>query len=231
MDNTKVEIAYYSDVLCVWAYVAQIRLEELKAKFKQQIEITPYHVTLFGDTYRRIALGWKDRGGYLGFSEHILQVAEQFPHVEIHPEIWQSNQPATSGNAHLFLKAVDLVAQAANRDSADATHQLLKQVEWDVRLAFFRDARNIAQQEVLFDISEKHSIPTKDIQFFLDNGQAMAHFCKELAMKENYKLDGSPTYLFNNKRQKLYGNVGYKILEANVAEVLHNREVSRASWC
>ena len=44
------------------------------------------------------------------------------------------------------------------------------------------------------------------------------------------RLDGSPTYLLNQGRQKLYGNVGYKIIEANVEEVLR-RPAEAASWC
>ncbi len=231
MSNSKVDIAYYSDILCVWAYVAQVRLEELKAKFQDKIEITPYHVTLFGDTYQRIAVGWKDRGGYEGFSDHILEVGEGFPHAEINPQVWRSCQPATSGEAHLFLKAIGLVEQNNQSKESNTNHALVKKVEWELRLAFFRDARNIAEMDVLFDIADQQAIPRKDIQYFLDNGQAMAKFCSELAMKDSYKLDGSPTYLFNNKRQKLYGNVGYKILEANVAELLCNHDGEQASWC
>ena len=36
---SKVEISYYSDVLCIWAYVAERRLEELADQFRDQIEI------------------------------------------------------------------------------------------------------------------------------------------------------------------------------------------------
>ena len=45
-----------------------------------------------------------------------------------------------------------------------------------------------------------------------------------------HRIDGSPTYLLNQGRQKLYGNVGYKIIEANVEEVLR-RPAEAASWC
>ena len=232
-DSTKaLDIAYYSDLLCVWAYVAQIRLDELKANFKEKIEITPYHVTLFGDTQKRMDSGWSDRGGYDGFSEHVLNVCSEFPHLEINPQVWKSCKPTTSGTAHLFLKAVDLLEQdnQVNSPSEEDKHQLLKKVEWAFRLAFFRDARDISDLNVLFDIADQFSIPAEDIQRYINNGTAMAKFCSELAMKELYKLDGSPTYLFNNKRQKLFGNVGYKILEANVAELLVSSD-GHASWC
>jgi len=31
--------------------------------------------------------------------------------------------------------------------------------------------------------------------------------------------------------QLLYGNVGYRLIEANVRELLHNPEAGEASWC
>ena len=35
----------------------------------------------------------------------------------------------------------------------------------------------------------------------------------------------------NEGRQKLFGNVGYKLIEANVQEVLEGKNVGEASWC
>lgn len=227
------DIAYYSDVLCVWAYVAQVRLDELKANFKDKIEISPYHVTLFGDTQKRMDDGWSERGGYAGFSKHVLEVGSHFPHLEINSDVWQNCKPTTSGNAHLFLKAIDLFEQDSysESDHNPERFKLVKQMEWAIRLAFFRDARDISHMGILFDIASQFSVSKKDIKSYFDNGSAMAQFCTELSMKETYKLDGSPTYLFNNKRQKLFGNVGYKILEANVAELLSSRGEGHASWC
>ncbi len=227
------DIAYYSDVLCVWAYVSQIRLDELKANFEEKIEITPYHVTLFGDTQKRIGDGWSERGGYDGFSNHVLEVGSQFPHLEINFDVWKTCKPTTSGNAHLFLKAIDLFEQDSHSDSNKnwERFKLVKKVEWAIRVAFFKDARDISHTDILFDIADQFSISRKDIEPYLNDGSAMAQFCSELAMKETYKLDGSPTYLFNNERQKLFGNVGYKILEANVAELLANGVEGHASWC
>jgi hypothetical protein len=40
----------------------------------------------------------------------------------------------------------------------------------------------------------------------------------------------SPTLIFNDDRQRLTGNVGYRIIEANVRELLRAPE-REASWC
>ena len=41
----------------------------------------------------------------------------------------------------------------------------------------------------------------------------------------------SPTFILNEGRQKLYGNVGYRVIEANLQELLKSPDASQASWC
>lgn len=233
MLKAPIQISYFSDVLCVWAYVAQIRLEALKEKFAEQVRITPYHVTLFGDTYTRIELGWQDKGGFDGFGKHVQEVCSQFPHVEINSNVWRTCRPTTSGNAHLFLKSIQLLAEnpESNFKGERDEMTLVKDIEWDIRLAFFRDARDISDMDVLFEIAYQHNVSKDSIVKYLNNGQAMALFSSELLMKESFKLEGSPTYLLNENRQKLFGNVGYKIMEANVAELIVDDNLEQASWC
>jgi hypothetical protein len=51
-----------------------------------------------------------------------------------------------------------------------------------------------------------------------------------MELKDKYNLEGSPSYIMDNGRQKLYGNVGYHVIEANVRELLENPG-GQASWC
>ncbi|NOQ90923.1 MAG: disulfide bond formation protein DsbA, partial [Gammaproteobacteria bacterium] len=43
-----IKIEYFSDVLCIWAYSGQVRMDELKCEFGEQIEIEYRFVPIFG---------------------------------------------------------------------------------------------------------------------------------------------------------------------------------------
>ena len=46
-----------------------------------------------------------------------------------------------------------------------------------------------------------------------------------------FRIEGSPTIVLNEGRQKLYGNVGFRVIEANIAELLRDPRPGEASWC
>ena len=48
------------------------------------------------------------------------------------------------------------------------------------------------------------------------SGEAHALFEGDLLEIEALKISGSPTFELNEGRQKLYGNVGYGVIEANI---------------
>ena len=47
-------VTYFSDVLCVWAYAAQIKLDELRRQFDNQIRVEYHFPRLFGNVCYRI---------------------------------------------------------------------------------------------------------------------------------------------------------------------------------
>lgn len=220
-----VTLDYFSDTLCIWAYVAQIRLDELHQQFDKKIDVNEHFITLFGNTEKRIAEGWKEKGGFAGFNKHVLHVAEQFPHVKVNPNIWKTCRPTSSANSHLYLKAIQSLVAENTISKTDFTRMV-----WNVRRAFFEDAKDVSQLSVLKELARELSLPTDAIQEKINNGIAIAELCSDMEMRERFKLEGSPTYLLNNGRQKLYGNVGYRVLEANVQELIERPE-GISSWC
>ncbi len=227
-------IAYFSDVLCLWAYVAQIKLDELRRHFGTQIRMEYHFLPLFGNVAGWLESSWSARGGVSAYARHVLQMAQQFPHIEIHPDIWLRNTPPTSASCHLFLKAIQLL-EKANQISAEpqaqhADKSLFEEAMWRCRLGFFRDLQNIAERSTQDAIATSLGLPLNAIREQIDSGQAYAALCADFTAKEKHLVEGSPTFLLPGGRQKLYGNVGYRIIEANIHELLTHSD-ERASWC
>jgi predicted DsbA family dithiol-disulfide isomerase len=106
----------------------------------------------------------------------------------------------------------------------------VEQLTWQLRLAFFRDARDIARQEVQLDVARALELPVDALRERLEDGRALAALAEDYELASRQQVTGSPTYLLNEDRQRLYGNVGYRIIEANVLELLRDNS-DRASWC
>ena len=218
LKEEKVDIQYFTDVLCVWAYVAQVRLDELSENFGEKLNIGNHFMSLFGCTEKRMQ-GWKDKGGFEGYADHVVEVCSTFSHINLHQQVWRECRPTSSSTAHHFLKAVSLTA-----------NERLPEAIWATRLAFFKDARDISLTKTMFEVGESINLPLSDIEKTLNDGTAFASLCSDLQLKEQWQLRGSPSYVLNDGRQILYGNVGYRIIEANVTEILHNGE-DQLSWC
>ncbi len=224
------DIDYFSDVLCIWAYAAEVRVHELEQAFGASVRVARRYCSVFGDTATRIGKGCSDRGGYQGFNRHVKEVAEQFDHIEVSPGLWLETRPPSSTGVHLFLNAVRL-AEQAHREAVDREQRPSDLAAWQLRLAFFRDGRDIASVAVQDDIAGALSLPKTAIQNEIASGRAYAALSSDLAASERLQVQGSPTFVLNEGRQKLYGNVGYRVIEANVQELLKAPPLDQASWC
>jgi predicted DsbA family dithiol-disulfide isomerase len=232
--QTVAPISYFSDVLCIWAYAAQIKLDELRRQFGDQIRVEYRFLPLFGNVPARILSGWADKGGATGYALHVQQIAARFDHIEIHPEIWTRNIPPTSASCHLFLKAIQLLEKAGDVSALPVERYggrtAFEEAVWCCRLGFFRDLQDIADRASLEAIAMRLSLPLAEIRGQIDSGAAYAALCADFDAKEMHLVEGSPTFMLNEGRQKLYGNVGYRVIEANIQEILTDTG-ERASWC
>jgi predicted DsbA family dithiol-disulfide isomerase len=218
--SREISLTYYSDVLCVWACIAQSRVAEVAERFRDQVSIDYRFCSVFGDTAHKIGGGWAERGGYDGFSSHLREAVGSFDHVTLHPELWQRTRPASSTPAHLVLKAVQRV-DPARFGAALKT----------IRGAFFERCLDIAQRPVLEAALEEVGIPRAEVQRELDSGRAHADLEADRRDEGVLRVQGSPTFILDGGRQKLYGNVGYHVIEANIRELLRSPSAGAASWC
>lgn len=79
-------------------------------------------------------------------------------------------------------------------------------------------------------IAKKLGLKSKVIQAQIDSGEAYALLSKDFDLVKEHTVNVSPTLIFNEGRQRLNGNVGYRVIEANIRELLHNPP-NEQSWC
>lgn len=223
----KIKIQHFSDVLCVWAYVSQVRVNELKQQFGEQVEMDYHFVHVFGHAHQKLQAQWAQRGGFKAYGQHVREVVGKFDHVPVHADIWVRDVPRSSLPAHLFLCAVKRLESAP----ADAQgNTAFERAAWAVREAFFKDLVDISQHHELMKIAETLSLPLAEIEKILESGAAHALLSEDIALARDQPVRASPTMLFNEGRQALTGNVGYRVIEANVRELLR-APPDQLSWC
>jgi len=107
-----VEIDYFSDVLCIWAYISERRVEELVDQFGDKVAIRLRICSVFPDAITKLETRWVSKGGLDGYADHVHEVAEAYPHIKLHEEAWRAVRPTSSAGAHLLLKALQLDTDA-----------------------------------------------------------------------------------------------------------------------
>ena len=222
-----IRLSYFSDVLCVWAYIAQIRLNELTTNFQDAISIDYHFVPIFGNAREKLENGWRARGGLQGYSDHIQEVAKRFDHITIHPDIWAEVVPPSSTACHLFLHAIRLLEI---KGIVPKSEKVFEKAIWAFREAFFTQLANIANLTVQSTIAKELGLPIAVIREQIECGEAYSLLSKDFELVNEHVVSVSPTLIFNEGRQRLNGNVGYRVIEANIRELLHNPP-DEQSWC
>ena len=229
-----VRVSYYSDVLCIWAYIAQRRLEELIQKFGNELSIDAHFCSVFPDAWGKIEDKWKSQGGFEGFNRHINEVALKFPHIDVHERLWLETRPRTSASAHLFLKAIEIIERDGNgSDSKPQPYldRISTRAAWELRCAFFASAKDISDWKVHNEIADGLGIDYGMVEEKIRSSEAVALLAVDYNLSQKHGVEGSPTFIMNDGRQKLFGNVGYRLIEANVQELLRSAPEAEASWC
>ena len=228
---TPITVTYFSDVLCIWAYVAQARVDAVKRTFPGEVRLDYRFCSVFGDTRVKIGEGWRDRDGFDGYARHVSSIAARFPHVGLNPSTWTKVQPASSLSPHLFLSAVLEWERIAIPAAAEREPQIFESVMWALRRGFFADGLDISRLEVQRELARPFGVDLEAVTQAVSDGSAFARLSTDYQSADKMRIEGSPTSVLNEGRQKLFGNVGFRVIEANVREVLRDPNQDQASWC
>lgn len=219
-------VTYFSDVLCIWAYISQIRLDQLAAEYGDRITMEEKFCSVYPDARSKTHNAWKDRGGYEAMNKTFQNIASKYPHISIHEDVWTKTQPRTSSSVHLFLKAIQLSDEDVTFTDLASTKAISQ-----FRSAFFAEARDISDWKVQGEIAEELGLDVDTIKSKIHSSEAAASLDADLKLASDLHIKGSPTFVMNEGRQVLFGNVGYKLIEANVEELFRKQNGDAASWC
>jgi predicted DsbA family dithiol-disulfide isomerase len=226
---TPLKILHFSDVLCVWAYAGQDNLIKLVEQFGNRVQVEEHFCSIFPDTQTKITKTWHDRGGFGGYADHVKMVANGFEKLSVHEDVWSKVRPKSSASPQLYIKAIELLEYGVTE--ASFPNRLSNCAAKELRTAFFAEAEDISDWTVQSSISEKIGVDFDKVRKKIETGEAIAKLAADYELGQSLHVQGSPTYILNDGRQILFGNISYRILEANVSELLSERGYENGSVC
>lgn len=223
------KILHFSDVLCIWAYGAQDNLFKLVEQFGDQIQIEEHFCSIFPDTETKINKVWQSRGGFDGYGAHVKTVADGFDGLSLHQDVWSKVRPKSSASPQLFIKAIGLLDP--KRPETVFPNSPSSRAAKALRQAFFTEGQDISDWAVQRSVSQAIGVDFDAACKKIETGEAIAKLAADYELAQTLHVQGSPTYILNDGRQILFGNISYNILQANVSELLSEGGHETGSMC
>lgn len=211
----RLTFSYWSDPLCIWALVAQSKLDRVLAEAGDRLDVDYRIVPVFGSIAWRFAQGPWAKDGVDGRVSATRRIAAQGGRSDVSGECWRRAMPSSSWAPAAAIKAVFALA----REGAVAA-EVAPTYQRALRERFFVGETNIALRPVQLEVAEELGLPRAPLESRLDDGSALAAVCEDLAEKERLHIQGSPTYVFDGGRAMLYGNFDFGILRGTIEELL-----------
>lgn len=213
--RSRIEFSYWSDPLCIWALVAQEKLDRVLGELGRQLIVDYRIVPVFGSVPWRFTQGPWAKEGIAGRVAATRRIAEQAGRADVSGECWRKAAPASSWAPATAIKAV--FAMEARGECASESGSLYQRT---LRERFFVGEENVARRSVQLAVAEAQGLPRAPIEQQLDDGTALAAVWEDHIEKERLKIQGSPTYVFDGGRAMLYGNFEYGMLRSTVEELV-----------
>lgn len=209
--SIQIPVAYWSDPLCIWAFVAQPRLEAVLSRHGVRLALEHHIVPVFGSVPQRFRHGAWAREGPEGRAAATRRVARMHGREDISGDVWTDDAPASSWSSAAAVKAVGLLeAQEQARPGAMADYLL------GMRQAFFVRNRNVSRRGEQLALAEAAGLDVTALEAALDDGRGAAALFEDHALRDAQHIVGSPTWVFDGGRAKLYGNFAEDLLHETV---------------
>lgn len=207
--SPRLKFSCWSDPLCIWALVAEQKLDRVLAELGEHIRVDYRVVPVFGSVAWRFTDGPWAKDGVEGRVLATRKIAEQGGRADVSGECWRRATPSSSWAPAMAIKAVFALGDGRGDEVGPIYQRALRE-------RFFVGEANIALRSVQLEVAEELALPRGPIEQRLDDGSALAAVCEDHAEKERLRIQGSPTYVFDGGRAMLYGNFDFGILRSTV---------------
>lgn len=207
---------YWSDPLCVWALVAQPKLDRVLAEAGDRLRVDYRVVPVFGSVPWRFAAGPWSKEGVEGRVRATRRIAVEGGRTDVSGECWRKAMPQTSWAPAAAIKAVFALPDGRGAVEGPRYQRALRE-------RFFVAEQDVGHRRVQLELAEELGLDRGAIEARLDDGSALAAVWEDHAEKERLRIQGSPTYVFDGGRAMLYGNFDERILRSTLDELLRGR--------
>ncbi|MFK7989320.1 MAG: DsbA family protein [Sandaracinaceae bacterium] len=211
----EIEFEYWSDPLCVWAFVSQPKLEHVLSAHSGHVAPRYRIVPVFGSLPARFRDGAWTKVGPKGRAEATRRVAHAHGRPEVTGQFLLDDPPASSWASGAAARAVIGMSESGEGDSDWGADYVIA-----LRQACFVDNLNIARRHHQLAVAESLHIPRAPIERRLDDGTALAELYEDHKRRLEIGIQGSPTFVFDGGRAMLYGNVAEDVLTATVDQIV-----------
>ncbi|MCB9653601.1 MAG: DsbA family protein [Deltaproteobacteria bacterium] len=154
MTSSRLRFSYWSDPLCVWAFVAEPRLQALLTEYGDVVDIEYRVVPVFGSVPWRFAHGSWAAKGPSGRRDATRDIARRFGHDDVTGDVWVQDPPASSWAPCMAIKAAFALVEEAivSRDAAVCFQRRLRE-------RFFLQNVNIARLPAQMEVAAECALP------------------------------------------------------------------------
>ena len=214
--SERLAFSYWSDPLCIWALVAQSKLDRLLGEVGDRVRVDYRVVPVFGSVPWRFSAGPWSKEGVEGRVAATRKIAAEGGRADVSGECWRKAMPATSWSPAAAIKAVFALDEGRGELEGPRYQRALRE-------RFFVAEQDIARRRIQLEVAEELGLPRAELEARLDDGSALAAVWEDHAEKERLHIQGSPTYVFDGGRAMLYGNFEERILRSTIEELLRGR--------
>lgn len=208
---------YWSDPLCIWAYVTQARHDAVLERFGEVVEVRTRLVPVFGSVVHRFREGAWSEAGVEGRVATTARVAAEHgpPGCEVDGSVWRTDCPASSWAPAMAVAGVGLLEEEGAAPQGSQGRYLRA-----LRCRFFEDNVNMARRAEQLAVARRLDLDPEALAATLDDGRALAALYEDHEAREAQCVQGSPTYVFAGGRTMIYGNFDQDVLFATVQAYL-----------